>query len=533
MVNVVAVGMLLAAAGVVAFGQIHARVALEERFGLRAQLAAGFVASYADDILRREQEIGRSTLDGVVVTPDEFSQVVRTFGFEAAVLLAADGTVLHAAPENPELVGVDLAARYQHLADATSGLPAVSNGVRSATTGYPIVAFAAPFETAHGVRVLSGGYNLGGTPLSAYLRSAIPFSTASAYLVDQSGMIVEANTGEATLTPLDAVDPLLAEAVSRQSGGSYALDGAEYRFASEPVEGTPLRLILAVPGSQLYAPLAGPAQWAPWLLLALLVAGTLYVLRVLAALAESREALRLAGAELERSNRELKDFASIASHDLQEPLRKIRAFGDRLANQQSSGLDDVGRDYLSRMTGAAERMQGLIDDLLAYSRVATRPRSVSDVSLDTVIREVLVDLEQRLADTGGSVQVVTPLPNIRADATQLRQLMQNLIGNALKYRRNEVAPEVVVSCTESAAGWRIEVADNGIGFDQAHAERIFAPFQRLHGRTQYEGTGMGLAICWRIVERHGGTVTAYGQPGQGARFVVTLPRTEGTLEVAP
>ena len=522
-VPLVALAMLLAAGGLVLFGQVHARDALKERFALRAQLGAGFVASYADNILAREQEIAPSTLGSETVTAAQFDHVVRTFGFDAALLLASDGTVLHVAPGNPELIGVNLAARYEHLADAAAGLPAVSNGVRSATTGYPIVAFAAPFDTAYGRRVLSGGYYLGGTPLSAYLRSAIPFSTASAYLIDENGMIVEANTGDTTLTGLAAADASLAEAVRRRAGGSYTSDGVEHSFATEPVDGTPLRLILAVPSSQLYAPLAGPAQWAPWVVLALLVAGTLYLLRVLAALAQSREALRLTGSELARSNRELQDFASIASHDLQEPLRKIRAFGDRLSNQEAGGLSEVGRDYLSRMTRAAERMQGLIDDLLAYSRVATRPHTVSDVSLHTVVKDVLVDLEQRLADTGGTVRVPAPLPTVRADPTQLRQLMQNLIGNALKYRKPEAAPEVRVSCVESTDHWRIEVADNGIGFEQAQADRIFAPFQRLHGRNEYEGTGMGLAICRRIAERHGGAITARSEPGHGATFVVSLP----------
>jgi signal transduction histidine kinase len=147
----------------------------------------------------------------------------------------------------------------------------------------------------------------------------------------------------------------------------------------------------------------------------------------------------------------------------------------------------------------------------------------------TVIADALSDLEQRLLDSQGEVRIDGSLPSVDADPMQLGQLMQNLIGNALKYRSPETAPKVRVSCTESRAGWAIEVSDNGIGFAEDQADRIFAPFQRLHGRGEYEGTGMGLAICRRIVERHHGTISAHASPGAGARFVVTLPRAASRL----
>jgi light-regulated signal transduction histidine kinase (bacteriophytochrome) len=292
----------------------------------------------------------------------------------------------------------------------------------------------------------------------------------------------------------------------------------------EEVDGTPLRLVLAVPTSQLYAPITGATQWVPWILLSLLALGGVFLLRALGALYRSDVALRSATQELERSNRELQDFASIASHDLQEPLRKIRAFGDRLATGHGASLDVSGQDYLARMTAAAARMQSLIDDLLAYSRVATQSRAVERVSLAETVADVLGDLEQRIAETQGTVQIIGSLPAVDADPWQLRQLLQNLLGNALKYRRPGVQPQVRVSCVEMPQGWTIQVSDNGIGFPQEQATRIFAPFQRLHGRGEYEGTGMGLAICRRIVERHGGTIAARGQAGEGAEFTVTLPR---------
>ncbi len=239
--------------------------------------------------------------------------------------------------------------------------------------------------------------------------------------------------------------------------------------------------------------------------------------------------------ELTRSNIELEQFAFIASHDLQEPLRKVQAFGDMLANQFRATLGNEGCDYLQRMQGAANRMQGLINDLLNYSRITTKAQPFVPVDLSDVARLVLNDLETRIHDTGGRV-VLGPLPTLDAEPTQMRQLLQNLIGNALKYRRKTEPPVVTVrsrvlepdseaflSQGEAVQFCEITVEDNGIGFEQKYVDRIFAPFERLHGRSEYEGTGMGLAICRKIVERHGGTITARSVPDQGSTFIVTLP----------
>ncbi|QIN77622.1 PAS domain S-box protein [Rubrobacter marinus] len=243
------------------------------------------------------------------------------------------------------------------------------------------------------------------------------------------------------------------------------------------------------------------------------------------------EALRGSEARLKQSNRELQDFAYVASHDLQEPLRKVRTFGDRLRTKYAAVLDDQGRDYLGRMQGSATRMQALIEDLLALSRITTMARPFAPVDLGEVAREVLSDLETRVERSGGRVEV-GELPVVEADRAQMRQLFQNLIGNALKFHRPGEPPLVRVRASspeEREAGepggevYRILVEDNGIGLEEEHAERIFAPFERLHGRGSYEGTGMGLAICRRVVERHGGAISARSAPGRGTTFVVTLP----------
>jgi PAS domain S-box-containing protein len=251
------------------------------------------------------------------------------------------------------------------------------------------------------------------------------------------------------------------------------------------------------------------------------------------------ETLKIYAAKLERSNRELQDFAQVASHDLQEPLRKILAFGDRLKKRAGDSLDEQSQDYLQRMFNAANRMQTLITDLMTFSRIETKAQPFVPVDLGVIAGEVSADLETRIEQTGGRVEI-EELPIIEADPMQMRQLLQNLISNSLKYHREGVPPIVRVysqkpdePSQESIAGGvlatpfcQILVVDNGIGFDEKYLDRIFTIFQRLHVKGEYEGTGVGLAICRKIVERHSGTITARSSPGEGSTFVVTIPITQ-------
>jgi PAS domain S-box-containing protein len=248
-------------------------------------------------------------------------------------------------------------------------------------------------------------------------------------------------------------------------------------------------------------------------------------------------------AELARSNAELEQFAFVASHDLQEPLRKIQAFGDRLKVKCDAAQLAEGRDYLDRMQSAAARMQTLINDLLAFSRIIRSSQPFTKVDLDAITREVLGDLEHRIEKTKAQVEV-GKLPTIEADPLQMRQLLQNLIGNALKFQAPGAVPTVKIdaqlvtreqireeavfknpppTADPSDKFCVLTVQDNGIGFDEQYLEKIFAVFQRLHGRGEYEGTGVGLAVCRRIADRHGGLITAQSKPGEGATFVVILP----------
>ena len=230
--------------------------------------------------------------------------------------------------------------------------------------------------------------------------------------------------------------------------------------------------------------------------------------------------------KLERSNAELESFASIASHDLQEPLRKIRMMGERLAALCEEELGEQGLDYLGRMIRASGNMHRLIRDLLAFSRVGMRPEGFQKLSLAGPVQDALSTLELLIEDNRAEI-VLGDLPVAEVDESQMRQLFQNLIGNALKFRRESETPRVEIHGTidefEGIPIVRVEVRDNGIGFDEQYHDRIFQLFQRLHGKAEFGGTGIGLAICKKIIERHDGRIYARSRSGEGATFIVELP----------
>ncbi len=245
----------------------------------------------------------------------------------------------------------------------------------------------------------------------------------------------------------------------------------------------------------------------------------------------AEDTLRRYAEKLEWSNRELQDFAFVASHDLQEPLRKIQTFGSLLKTRYGALLDETASDYIQRMQNSAERMRSLIRALLEYSRVNSMEETFSQVNLNETAAEAVSDLQSLIEETGATVTVGS-LTTIEAEPLQMYRFFLNLIGNALKFHGSE--PPVITVSGEHVGrdaaspyaqrGWyRIRVRDNGIGFDEKYLHIIFTPFQRLHGRDSHDGTGMGLAICRRIAVRHGGTITAESREGEGSTFIVTLP----------
>lgn len=239
-------------------------------------------------------------------------------------------------------------------------------------------------------------------------------------------------------------------------------------------------------------------------------------------LRRSEEELRERGDQLSRANADLGLFAFLVSHELQEPVRKTIAFGELLARAEA-GTAQERQPHIRRMQDAARRMQRLVNDIMALCRVTAADKPLEPVELDAVLKAVAEEFGPLLSRAGGELRV-EPLPRIRADPSQMRALFANLVSNAHKFRSKDRPPLVSISAGASEPGFvDIVVADNGIGFEERYRERIFKPFERLHRKGEYEGSGMGLAICERILMRHGGNIKAESRPGEGSRFIVTLP----------
>lgn len=243
--------------------------------------------------------------------------------------------------------------------------------------------------------------------------------------------------------------------------------------------------------------------------------------------------------ELNRSNRDLEEFAYIASHDLQEPLRKISMFTERLKAKYDKALDNEGNFFIERILASASNMRTLIDDLLNFSRANRRALTFDEVDFKSVFDGVTSELDLKIEETGTVIRFSGTLPTIQAVTSEMKQLFANILSNAIKFRKQNVPPEIDVSSSElsktekQALGlpaticfYRIEVQDNGIGFEGEYAERIFQIFQRLNGKAEYPGSGIGLAICKKIVEKHGGLIFAKSAPDRGATFTVVLPEKQ-------
>lgn len=528
-------GLLATFAVGLADNQASSRSDIEARVHERAVLAAALVESLFSSV-KQQIPADAKTFGGRHVSSGLLQRELGTGKYLA--VLAPDGRVLASAGLNRQLRS-ELAGSSAVKLVRRGDSYALGNWLTDGKSGVA-ANIAVGLPTAFGKRVLVQG--VAPAEISALLAGElerIPGVAGSRNLI------------------LDANDTVIASNVSSRPPGYHyrgrasmtalgrSTGNRDGRFYDEVrLRNSTWRIVLASPDGPLFASLSGLHRWVPWLLLiafglvalVALVLGWRMLHSAEQGLAEANLRLEFVNQQLEasnarlerraeelaRSNAELDQFASIASHDLQEPLRKVRTFTEQLMVSETDRLSERGADYLSRANRSAERMQQLIQDLLQFSRVTTKPRPFTTVDLNQLTAEILEDVSVELDESEAVISVGT-LPTLSADELQMRQLILNLISNAVKFRREGVRPQIEVSGDVNDGLARIVVADNGIGFEQQYAERIFRVFERLNGRGEYPGTGIGLALCQKIAMRHGGTILAEGNSGEGATFTVTLP----------
>ena len=512
----------------------------------RAQIAGALISSLfqtvqtqvpQDTVTYGAPTVSQQTMDAQNKKAGAQSDYLVLIDSDGKVLASSSGFTAQARAELPRSAALAL-VRSGHLYGLGNLSPYGKSGV---------IDYAVRFPTPEGTRYLLTGFPADalGPFITSELKQIPGVKGAHNYLLDGNYTVL-ATTNPAA--PVGQVIPGsgVVETLKNTSGTAQG----DY-FDQTTLKNSSWRIVLAAPQGPLFASVTGLHQVLPWLIFGAFAIVALAALilgyRVLRSSDQLREVnteleqvnidltganatLQRRAAELARSNEELDQFASIASHDLQEPLRKVRTFTEQLVVTEGDRLSETGHDYLQRTNAAAERMQRLVEDLLRFSRVTTQGHPFRPVDLAEITRQVLVDLETQVEDTGAAIRVGA-LPIISADELQIRQLMQNLISNALKFRREGVTPEVEIESTVADEFVTLSVRDNGIGFDPRYNQRIFRVFERLHGRTEYPGTGIGLALCRKIAERHGGQISAESQPGVGSTFIVTLPvsRTEAFI----
>jgi signal transduction histidine kinase len=496
--------MLGAAAYGLAHGQSGQRSQLETRFRSRAQLGAVLVGSLFSASATGQQQ-----------------QASQRWG----------GKIEQAALDRQAASG---GSKFIAITDSGGHVLAASSGADQAQIESDLNAGPMFFRRA----LASNSYGLSGITPGGFVYTALPFKARDGTRVQLTG--TDPNLLKAflagTLHQVSANANSSSQIVDDQ-GGVIATTGGKPRGAvlrtSAPVGSTGWRLNFTANKDAVFAPVSGTNKWLPWVILIIGAAALAAVGLLLRRALQASEQVRVANEELARSNADLERFAYVASHDLSEPLRTIGGFGSLLERRYGDRLDDDGRMMLGHITGGAARLQALIDGLLTYARVSTAPRNVAPVDLQELSREVLTAIRPAINDRNASVEVGL-LPTVEGERGQLAQLLQNLVLNAIKFTADDVIPQVDISSRPVHDGrWEILVADNGLGIAPGQAERIFQMFQRGTADRTRAGTGIGLALCARIVERHGGHIHVAPNEGGGSVFSFDLPGAPGAAHAAP
>jgi signal transduction histidine kinase len=521
-----ALGMLGTAAYGLAHGQHGQHSSLERRFQGRAQLGAALVGSLFSASAPSQQQQAAQHF-GDKVDAKLLTRQAAAGGSNFIAITDAQGHVLAASAGTPDSLGSMLGSRPMFFQRA---LTSNSYGLSGISTDDSILT-ALPFKAKTGTRVQVSGVKAGllAAFLGGTLRQVSNNANSTSLIVDDRGGVIAARgRGERVGKPLH--DAALRAQIGRRTNGKLSGDRL---FTSQPIGSTGWRLVLIATSGSVFQPVSGTNRWLPWLILVIGVVALASVGVLLRRALHASAQVRVANAELARSNADLERFAYVASHDLSEPLRTIGGFAGLLERRYGDRLDDEGRMMLGHVGSGARRLQALIDGLLSYARVSTAPRKVEQIDLDEKMQIVLDAIRPAINDRQAHVEV-EPLPTIEGERAQIFQLLQNLLLNAIKFTEDGVTPEVQVSARPIQDGrWEIRVADNGMGVPPGQAERIFEMFQRGQGERDRTGTGIGLALCARIVERHGGRIRVEPRDGGGSVFAFDLPGVPGAPTPAP
>ncbi|GAA0566586.1 hypothetical protein GCM10010172_58020 [Paractinoplanes ferrugineus] len=522
--------------GLLLWQQGHSRQAVAQRFDSGVRALGDFMSSIAADQLLRERIQAETWLAAPEVSAHDFQLVVGGFGYPSAVLLDSTGRVLRNYPAEPSLVGRDLAARYAHLRAAVDGRPTVSAVVPNAARGLPVVAFAVPFTTSSGRRVLSGAIPVRASPLAPYLAGALALTDAQVQLTDTRGDIVAATETFGNAEPrLADENGRLATALNRRPGGRYRADGTWWHYSSADIAGTPWRGSATIRESDLYASLvaneiAGRAALAGAALVGLAVVAAVGRTRVgRRALEVSERQLARRAGELEDANTNLADVIAMLSHDVRQPLAKIVGLGGLLQEEWGAIPEHTRVNYVQRMTVAGLRANDLVTDILMLAQLDAGAMLARPVRLD-VAHAVREAVAAHHVSEGTPISVAAPDETAGlADPAQLQLVLGNLLSNAAKYGH----PPIEVTVVAAGEQVSIRVADHGEGVPPEFVPRLFDRFARAESgvATTKAGTGLGLYLVRQLAQA-GGLDVAY-EPGEtgGAVFVVTVPRTHVGEEI--
>ena len=527
-------------AWLLATSQANDREQLRERYAIAADIAGDTINSLFDAAIGPALPRYAEQFGGEVTTEQLDAYIEQTQGLWSAVL-EPDGTVIAESTGTPDQPGAPILDSFDEDTFFVLGDIEGSGKEQFIQTG---VLFPIGEEES---RVLASGSDL--EVIGPFLAGSVSTLTrfgGDAYVLDGNGEIlgaVSADNPEQAPPP----DPELVEKAKTQEEGFYEGANGERFFAARPVTGTDWHVATSVSTTELYEPASGVSRWLPWVVLGILALALVMIgvlvrravdagarLAVVNSQLESSQdrlrdraiELQSSNAELQRSNAELEQFAYVASHDLSAPLRAVAGFSQLLGVRYKGRLDSDADEFIGHMQDGVERMQRIIDDLLAYSRVGRGGLRAEPVDLDAILDEVLHSLGPEIEERG-AVVTRDELGTAYGEAGQLSQVIQNLVANGMKFTAEGVRPEVHVSAVREGGRVKVSVRDNGIGIEPSHAEQIFKMFQRLHSAEEFEGTGIGLAIAKKIVERHEGTIVIAPAPGGGTVFTFDVPAAGG------